>query len=368
MGGRGPAACEELKRRVSEGIGMNWFARNLAVMLFGAAISVFTAVVLIFVEARTGTTVFGLSLLRFVPLGAIGAGLVGAFGYWSAGLALRLRPGVADVLVILGVAAFVVFLAQSAEFSFFMNGPAQAVAATRDTATFTRFLGSSVAQSPLDFWSGGGGGDNSASAIYFSGATSGPSQFSGGGGDSRVEGISSGVQGMMASQDASNSAAAQHMTKLEGGIEDVGAKVKSHGSVWTMLLVQMLGFAAGGIAVFGYLRSLPHCKSCMLLLNVKGRKIRYFSRTREMRSSVDEVLMRARDKQLQQSILFHMTKGSEKKQQWSEYCSVLEIRRCMQCRIHQMDFRARRKDGATWKDIALMGFSASTLEPVDFAR
>jgi hypothetical protein len=39
----------------------------------------------------------------------------------------------------------------------------------------------------------------------------------------------------------------------------------------------------------------------------------------------------------------------------------------MQCKTHRLNFRARRKDGATWKDIALLGFTASTLEPLDFA-
>jgi hypothetical protein len=134
-----------------------------------------------------------------------------------------------------------------------------------------------------------------------------------------------------------------------------------------MMFLQVAGFAFGGLAVFGYLRSLPHCQSCMLLLSRKGKKTRYFSRSREMRSAVDEVLVQAREKQLQRSILTHVAKGSEKQKEWSEYCSTLEIRRCMQCKTHRLNFRARRKDGATWKDIALLGFTASTLEPLDFA-
>src|ERR1039457_3068202 len=79
--------------------------------------------------------------------------------------------------------------------------------------------------------------------------------------------------------------------------ETVKVKVRTHGSVWTMMFLQVAGFAFGGLAVFGYLRSLPHCQSCMLLLSRKGKKTRYFSRSREMRSAVDEVFLQARGKE-----------------------------------------------------------------------
>jgi hypothetical protein len=346
---------------------MNWFARNLAVLLFGAATSIVTAMGFISLEARTGDAVFGLSLLHFVPVGTIGVGLVGAIGYLAAALALRLRPGLADVLVILGVAAGVVFMVQSAEFEFFMDGTARAEAATKDTAVFARFLGGAVAHSPLQFWGAGDDSDSAASAMFFSGGTTPGLQYGSGGGDSRVDGIGAGVQGMMATQDASKTTGAQRVEQIGSGIETVKVKVRTHGSVWTMMFLQVAGFAFGGLAVFGYLRSLPHCQSCMLLLSRKGKKTRYFSRSREMRSAVDEVLVQAREKQLQRSILTHVAKGSEKQKEWSEYCSTLEIRRCMQCKTHRLSFRARRKDGATWKGIALLGFTASTLEPLDFA-
>ncbi|MGA1983953.1 MAG: hypothetical protein ABSG84_15985 [Acidobacteriaceae bacterium] len=344
---------------------MNWLVRNLAVMLFGAATSIVTAVGFIFLEARTGDTVFGLSLLHFVPLGTIGVGLVGAVGYLAAALALRLRPGLGDGLVMVGVAAGVVFLVQSAEFQFFMGGTARAEAATQDSAVFARFLGSAVAHSPLQFW-GNGDSDSAATTMFFSGGANSGVQYGTGGGDSRVDGIGAGVQGMMATQDASKASGVQRAAQIGAGIDAVGAKVRTHGSVWTMLLLQVAGFAVGGLAVLFNLRSLPHCQSCMLLLNVKGTKTRYFSRSREMRSAVDEVLVQAREKQLQRSILTHVAKGSERQMEWSEYCSTLEIRRCMQCKTHRVDYHARRKDGATWKNIALLGFTTTTLEPVKF--
>ena len=355
---------------------MNWFARNLAAMLFGVATSLLTTVLLIYVEAHSGQTMFGLTahdwihlkLMAYVPVGAILAGSMGAIGYLAGALVLRLRPIGGDVFVILGTAGVMVFLVQSAEFSLFTGGTDRGYAVTSSGKAFGKFLARSLWHTPLRFWSTGDSNDDTEIASFFNpGAAGGGAPQIANTGDGSVDGLSGGVQGLMATQDVSNTSGAQGIAKVGVGIESFGTKVQVHGGEWMLLLLQTLGFAQGGLIVFFYVRSLPHCKGCMMLLNLKGKQTRYFSRSRDMRASVDEVLNRARDKQLQQSILFHLTKGSEKQQSWSEYCSGIEILRCMSCRTHRMVFHAQRKQGATWKNIDLLAFTADTLEPLDFS-
>jgi hypothetical protein len=86
-----------------------------------------------------------------------------------------------------------------------------------------------------------------------------------------------------------------------------------------------------------------------------------------MRNSVDDVLNKARERHLRESIQAHMAKGSDQKTKWAEYFSTLEISRCTQCQAHRLNYRTFRKEGSSWKDIALMGFTATTIEPLDFA-
>lgn len=354
---------------------MNWFARNMTAMLFGVATSLITAVLLIYVEAYSGDTMFSttahdwihLKIMAYVPVGAVAAGLVGSIGYLLGALVMRLRPVGADALVMLGMAGAMVFLVQSAEFGLFMGGPERGYAVTKSGKAFSHFLVSSMWHTPLRFWSTGDANDDTAMASFFNpGAGAGGGSRMANSGDGKVDDIGGGVQGLMSTQDVSNTSGAKHFAQVGVGIQSLGTKVLVHGGEWTLLGLQTLGFALGGLLVFFYLRSLPHCKNCMMLLNLKGKETRYFSRSREMRTSVDEVLMRARDKQLQQSIHFHLTKGMEKEQSWSEYCSTIEILRCTCCRVHRMEFRARRRVGTTWKDIDLLGFKGDTLEPVDF--
>jgi len=223
---------------------------------------------------------------------------------------------------------------------------------------------------PLRFWSTGDSNEDQDIANFFNPAAA----SSGGGGpkiantgDSKVDDLGGGVQGLMSTQDVSNTSQAKNFAKVGVGIESFGTKVQVHGGEWMLLALQTLGFAQGALIIFFYVRTLPHCKGCMLLLKVKGRNTRFFSRSRDMRSAVDEVLMRARDKQLQQAIHLHLSKGMDKQQSWSEYCSTLEILRCSDCRTHWMHFHAQRRKGSNWKDIDLLGFETNTLEPLDFA-
>ena len=177
----------------------------------------------------------------------------------------------------------------------------------------------------------------------------------------------SGVGGMLSSQDASHSGTVQHLNQMGEGVQSIGSGVSAHGSQWLLAALQALGFAIGSLLVFFHLRSQAHCEDCMLLLSRKGVKTRYYVRTPEMRNSVDDVMTKAREKHLRESIQAHMAKGTDKKTKWAEYSSTLEISRCKQCDSHRLNYHTFRKEGSSWKDIALMGFTATTIEPLDFA-
>jgi len=343
---------------------MNWMVRNLVVVLFGAATSVLTAAVLVYMEAGNGQELFSFTALRFVPVGAIAAGFAGALGYLLAAMALRLRPAGLGALVIVVISAGVVFMAESAEFSMFLYGSDQA---TQSIPTFGRFLVTSTIHTPLRFWSTDDPSTDFEMAAFLSPGTSSSAPRVEGLGDNKTGGIASGVQGMMATQDVSQTQTGRRLNQMGSGIATLGSGVKAHGREWLQIILQTFGFALGGLVMFVHLRQLPHCKDCMLLLSDKGERTRYFSRTKDMQNAVDEVLTRARDRQLQQSIQVHTQRGHDKRANWVEYASTIQLRRCMQCDLHTMDFRATRKDGHKWKTIDILGFSTSSIDPLNFA-
>jgi hypothetical protein len=359
---------------------MNWMVRNVIALTCGALTSGLVVAVLLYYEARDGSVLFsyngqtliGFPFLAWIPLGPMAAGMAGAVGYLGGALALRLRPASIALFVVISVAGFMVFAAQSAEFALYVQGwPQPNGGPTKSMATYGRFLGKSIAHTPLNFW--GGDEYNSYSnddvSAFFHPGGSPPSAASqlGQSGDSRVDGLGGGVSGMMQSQDMSKSETGKKIGQVGQFFDSIRARIKSHGSEWMRIFLQTMGFAAGGLAVMVYLRKLPFCKDCMLLLKKKGSTTRYYSRTRDMRAAVDEVLYKARDKQLQQAIHAQVAKGADRDGSWSEYCSVMEIRRCLSCRMHMIRFRTRRKHEEQWKDIDLLGYTTTSLEQLDLA-
>jgi hypothetical protein len=251
-----------------------------------------------------------------------------------------------------------------------MGGQAKEVAVTKSVGSLTKFMGTSMLHPPMKFWTTGdvGNGYTAASVLLNPGGVAqGSVPRTSSDTDSHVSEIGGGLSGMMATQDVSKTAAGRGLTTMDQGIESLGSGLQTHSAEWIQAVMQTVGFSIGGIVVFIVVRQQQYCKSCMLLLNSKGAQTRYFGRSSDMRNSVDDVLAKARDKHLRESIHAHQGRGLTKYVDWAEYCSTIEIRNCMQCREHQMRLRTRRKKGGSWKDIDLLGFSTTTLEPLDFA-
>lgn len=348
---------------------MNWFARNMLVLLLGATTSAVVSGYLIFMEARGGDELFGYMARWHIPLGAILAGLVGATGYLLGALVLRLRMAGFDVLAILGVSVLVVLMVQSAEFGLFMGGQPKIEAVTKSMGAMARFMGTSLLHPPMKYWTTGDVGNGyTAAAVLLNPGTQaeGTVPRSGSDTDSHVAEIGGGLSGMMATQDVGQTKAGRGLTQLDDSVESLGGGLQTHGAEWLQAVLETLGFSLGGILAFLIIRKQPHCKHCMILQTSKGVQTRYYGRASDMRNSVDDVLMKAREKQLRESIKAHMGRGLPKYVEWAEYCSTIEIRQCTQCREHQLRLRTRRKKSGAWKDIELLGFSTTTLDQLDF--
>jgi hypothetical protein len=344
---------------------MDRIVRNLVVVLLGATTSVIVAVLLVYLEGRTGENLFGYALLGVLPVGAIAAGLLGALGFSVGSLALRLRPSLAVLGVIIAIAAGTVFFVQSAQIGLVMAGRG----ATADLSSFSQLLGNSLLHSQLRFASASSSSD-SAEATTSSAPGSPPMPGLSRDADANVQGMGGGVQNMLAAADpskiAEKSRPMAQINKIADGVESLNVG-QMDGTKLTFAGVQAVGFALGGLVVFGFLRSLSYCQDCSMFLNAKGARTRYFVREHEMKHSVEDVLAMAKKRQLQESIQYLLGKGSGEKTKFAEFSSTIAIKRCPGCESHHLEFKARRKTGATWKDISLLGYTASSMMPIDFA-
>lgn len=342
---------------------MNRMTRNIVVLLSAALPGLGAVLTLLFFEARTGRPLFAYVPTGYIPAGAIGAGLVAGLGLLCCAMILRARPAPVVLIGVVALSAGVVFLAQSAEYAM---GPSGRGAAA-DVSTFSQFLSNAVVNSPLRPQGSTSSSSSNASAPSTFGVGQAIPQ---GGGESnaQVDSLSSSVQGVVASQDVAvsvSSGGVQRVTQIGDDISSIHSAFQSRGTQWLLLVLQFLGFSVGSLVVFALLRGRPHCEECSVLLSGKGRQKRYFDRIEEIHGAVEDVVGKAKTRRLQLSVQAHGARGAERKGKLSEFASVVEVSRCSRCQTHWVDYRAMRKTGASWKEIGVLAYSASSYEPVE---
>jgi hypothetical protein len=340
---------------------MNGITRNLLVILSTALLSIGTVSVLLFFEVRAGHPLFSYMAANYIPAGALAAGLIAAVGLLSCSLLLRSRPAPVVLIALVAISAGIVFLACSAELMLASAGPAPA----SDPATFAQFLTNAVLHTPIQF-QGSESASSSSSPSTMGVARAIPQ--SGPDNNAQVDSISSGVQGVVASQDVGANVSAggvQRISQIGDGIQSINPIVQNHGSQWLLMTLQFVGFSLGSVLVFSFLRSRPHCDDCSVLLSGKGSQKRYFDRQEEVNGSVEDVLAKAKSRRLQLSIQAHGSRGAVRKGKLSEFASIVDVSLCKRCQTHRVDFRALRKSGLTWKEIAVLAYSASSFDPIE---
>jgi hypothetical protein len=347
---------------------MNLLNRNLLVMFFVLTSSVVTAAALVFVEIHNGHSLYGYTLWSYFPVGAIGAGMLVAIGFYITARWVRLRPAPIMLLAILAISAVSVFVMDSMECGLVAEGRG----AISDASSVAPFLSYSLSQTPLKFWpSGSFSGDDSSTASAPAPSASAAASFSGDS-NSSVSGIGGGVQGMLATGNALSADNISHSLggarQRIAGLEAFGAGAMNHGAALVFAVLHFIGFALAGILAYTQLRTLSYCDVCMLFLKRKGVQTRYFDSSRGMQGAVDAFLTMVKGRQYRQSIEVHSGEGSAAKSRTSAFSSTVEVSRCKGCPKHRLKFSARRKDGMAWKDIDMLGYTTFCLEPINIGR
>lgn len=173
---------------------------------------------------------------------------------------------------------------------------------------------------------------------------------------------------MLAAPDVTNSAPARRLNEVGAGIDSIGSGVKNHGNAWLQMALQAVGFAIGGLAALTFLRGRTYCDTCDLFLSTKGNQTRYFRSSQGVHTSVGEFLDSVKSGRLQDCIKAHFGEGTKTKDKFVEYSSTIEVARCSGCDTHRLDFRAQRKQGGRWKEMAVLAHTAFSMEPIDIMR
>lgn len=348
---------------------MGRIVRNMIVILAGAVASVVTAAAL-FLLGLGGDSLLDMTAWTYVPVGAVAAGFIAATGYYIAARILRVRPGVVLLAGVFAISAGTHLYIRHMDEGVLM---ATNRAALENPKVFARFATTSLWTTRLPSLSLGGGRSSSSSSgsEADSGGTPSEGPHIDSGGDSQVDGMAGSVGGMLSKADMGTQLGAGgggKISQMSSSIDSASKGIGNKATEWLMELLAILGFAVGGVVVYGLLRSLPFCEGCGEFLARKGAQTRYFLTERALRNSVDEFHERMKLHELTESILSHFGAGSGEKSHLSEFASTIEIQECKCCHTHRMRFSARRKKGQSWKNIKVFGHTAESMDPIDIVR
>lgn len=116
-------------------------------------------------------------------------------------------------------------------------------------------------------------------------------------------------------------------------------------------ILQILGFAAGGLATFGWLSSIPYCDECLKYFFSKGKQKRYFSDLESVRNQYESVREYILSDNLKEAIEKHRNEGTEAPWEISKLCSRIELNYCKSCQRHHLMYVISVLKGDDWKDI-----------------
>jgi len=344
---------------------MNRVTRNLVLVSGTALASLLTVFVMLLLEARNGSPLFGYAVAGYIPVGAIGAGLIAAAGLLATAFLLRARPAPVTAIALVLISAGTVYLVQSAQLTLSSAGRVT----SSDPLAFAQYLAASATHSQLQFADPRTASHVESNPLNPNAAAAAAMPQGGAEGDASVQSIGGSVQGMVASQDMGAGMASgtqQRISQIGDGIHDIRSTVQDHGSQWLLMALQLVGFSLGSLGVYSLLRSRSYCEHCSLLLRSKGSQKRYFSKLDEINGSVEDLLAKARDKRLQLAVQSHGARGAVNKDK-AAFASTIHVSLCTRCQTHRLEFRALQKAGGGWKNIPVMGYTTSSYEPIEVA-
>jgi TRAP-type C4-dicarboxylate transport system permease small subunit len=120
---------------------------------------------------------------------------------------------------------------------------------------------------------------------------------------------------------------------------------------YIVAVLQILGFAAGGFAVYGHLASKPYCEKCARYLSGKGKQMRYGD-SDAIQANTASVFSYLHSGAAGLAIDQQSRFGSSVQQRGNYLRSVFEVRYCKKCNQHWVKFTVEKQKGNNWNEIS----------------
>jgi hypothetical protein len=115
-------------------------------------------------------------------------------------------------------------------------------------------------------------------------------------------------------------------------------------------ILQVLGFAIGGLAVYAHLSALPYCTRCSIYFTTKGKQTRYDSDPELIAQKLDNMksLLAAGDFQTAIDIHADYNQGHKKA---DHIFSQFQLKICPKCAMQWLRFSVSKLTNGDWKEL-----------------
>jgi len=149
----------------------------------------------------------------------------------------------------------------------------------------------------------------------------------------------------------------------------IGSAVEIGQFGYLYALLEIIGFALGGVTVYGYLKGLPFCDKCSKYFTKKETQTRYCADADKLAEVASLMRQFAIENQPQAAIDVHAASaGAEKYTKEMFLRSQIEIHHCKDCGKHRMGVEVSRWVKDNWKAVSEVGFHTFTDEPISAVR
>jgi len=122
-------------------------------------------------------------------------------------------------------------------------------------------------------------------------------------------------------------------------------------------LLQIVGFAIGGVAVYRWLASEPYCQTCSQYLSKRDKQSRFSGDADQFSEMVKIFLAHIALDQFQEAIKKHASFGERRSRKGLHLQSALELRQCNRCGINWLNFSCYKWAGRDWQEIHELHYS-----------
>jgi hypothetical protein len=136
------------------------------------------------------------------------------------------------------------------------------------------------------------------------------------------------------------------------------------GFAYIFAVLEVAGFACGGLIIHGIIASLPYCENCSTYLSHKETRKRYTADAEAIQPASEKITGMLKEGRITQAMSEFSLAGNEKSDRSSKFRASWIVHFCKKCNRHWYKFQLEQKGKDNYTNLPQFGAEAKSEYPV----